>query len=126
VFDIQTPLETTTFAALEYDMKIKFMREFVVPQMSEEFQAFDPTKYAAFGCKTCHGKDFKDRKYKMPNPNLPKLDFAKLEAGQQEPKMAEFMKRHISPDMAKILNATPYDDKHPDGFGCLSCHEAAK
>jgi hypothetical protein len=125
-FTVNTPLESNTFDKLDHDMQIKFMRDFVVPQMKAEFQAFDAKEYAVFGCKTCHGKDFKARKYKMPSPDLPKLDFAKLEAGQQEPKMAKFMELHIKPDMAKILNLTPYDDKHPDGFGCLSCHEAAK
>lgn len=125
-FTVKTPLETNSFDKLEHDMQIKFMREFVVPQMKAEFQAFDAKAYAGFGCKTCHGKDFKARKYKMPSPDLPKLDFAKLKAGQQEPKMAKFMELHVKPDMVKILNVTPYDDKHPDGFGCLSCHETVK
>ncbi len=125
-FVVKTPLENNSFDKLERDMKMKFMKEFVAPQMKEQFQAFDAKKFASFGCKTCHGKALKERKYKMPNPELPKLDFKKLEAGKQEPKMAKFMGLHTSPDMAKILNLTPYDDKHPDGFGCLHCHEAAK
>jgi hypothetical protein len=126
-FDIKTTLAgDKTFEQLADDDQVKFMKENVVPQMKAEFQAFDGKKFANFGCKTCHGKDFKEKKYKMPNPDLPKLDFAKLREGKQEPKMAAFMMHHTSPDMAKILNLPPYDPKTNQGFGCLECHEQKK
>jgi hypothetical protein len=125
-FDVTTTLKDKTFEQLGKEEQAKFMKENVVPQMKKEFQAFDGKKYANFGCATCHGKDFKEKKFKMPNPDLPKLDFAKLEKGEQKPKMAKFMGLHTKPDMAKILNLTPYDEQHKDGFGCLHCHEQKK
>ena len=125
-FDVKVTLKDKTFEQLSNDEQMKFMKEQVMPQMKAEFQAFDGKKYANFNCKTCHGKDPKASKYKMPNPDLPKLDFAKLKDGKQEPKMAAFMGAHTKPDMAKILNLTPYDEQHQNGFGCLHCHEQKK
>jgi len=98
------------------------MKTKVLPQMKAAFQKFDAKKFAKFTCKTCHGKDPVKAKYEMPNPELPKLDFAALKAGKQEPKLAEFMGKVVKPDMAKLLQRPEYSDKNPDGFGCLDCH----
>ena len=104
------------------------MKKNVVPAMKIEFQKFDAKKFANFGCKTCHGKDPKASKFKMPTPDLPKLDFAKLEAGKQEPKTAEWMGKVVKPQMAKILGQRAMDPADPKagGFGCLDCHEQKK
>ena len=75
---------------------------------------------------TAHGKDPKATKYKMPNPELPKLDFAALKAGKQAPKMAEFMGKVVKPQMAKILQQPEYTETNPKGFGCLECHQQKK
>ncbi len=114
------------FDKLSHDEKMKFMKEKVVPAMKEEFQKFDAKKFAKFDCKTCHGKDPKKAKYKMPNPDLPKLDFAALKAGKQEPKMAEFMGKVVKPKMAALLEQPEYTEQNPKGFGCLECHEVKK
>lgn len=114
------------FDSLDRPAKVDFMKKQVVPAMKKAFQAFDPKKYATFGCKTCHGKDPQGSKYKMPNPELPKLDFAALEQGKQEPKVAEFMSKVVKPEMAKLLHETEYSDANPNGFGCLDCHEQKK
>jgi len=118
--------EKTEFDKLTHDQKADFMKKNVVPPMKAAFQKFDAKKYANFGCKTCHGKDPKATKWKMPNPKLPKLDFAALDAGKQEPKAAEFMAKVVKPQMAKILGENELDEAHPDGFGCLECHEKKK
>jgi hypothetical protein len=94
--------------------------------MKEAFQKFDPKQYEKFGCKTCHGKDPKATKYKMPNPELPKLDWAALDAGKQEPKTAEFMAKVVKPQMAKILGEKEMSKDNPKGFACLDCHEEKK
>ncbi len=94
--------------------------------MKKLFQDFDPKEYAVFGCKTCHGKDPQGTKYKMPSADLPKLDFAALEAGKQEPKVAEFMSKVVKPEMAKLLGEREYSPANPNGFGCLDCHEEKK
>ncbi len=114
------------FDKLSHDEKMEFMKTKVVPAMKKEFQAFDAKRYANFGCKTCHGKDPKKSKYKMPNPELPKLDFAALKAGKQKPKVAEFMGKVVKPKMAEILQQPEYTEQNPKGFGCLECHEQKK
>src|SRR5262245_60970202 len=48
----------------------KFMKEVVVPKMRDAFQQFDAKEFKKFGCPTCHGKDPKARKFKMPNPDI--------------------------------------------------------
>jgi hypothetical protein len=93
-----------------------------MPTMKTAFQTFDAKAFAKFSCKTCHGKDPQKSKYKMPNPELPKLDFAALKAKKQKPKVAEFMGTKVNPEMAKMLGKPEHDEAHPDGFGCLACH----
>lgn len=115
-----------SFDKLERAEKIDFMKKQVVPRMKKLFQEFDAKEFAVFGCKTCHGKDPQGVKYKMPSADLPKLDFAALEAGKQEPEVAEFMSKVVKPEMAKLLGEREYSPANPNGFGCLACHEEKK
>jgi len=116
------------FDKLTHEEKAEFMKTKVVPPMKEAFQKFDPEHYKNFGCKTCHGKDPKATKFKMPSPDLPKLDFAALKAGKQKPEVAKWMGEVVKPQMAKIMGQKEFDPAHPDqgGFGCLECHEQKK
>jgi hypothetical protein len=118
----------SAWSKLSHEEKAEFMKKNVVPAMKVEFQKFDGKKYAEFGCKTCHGKDPRATKFKMPSPDLPKLDFAALQAGKQKPEVAKFMGEVVKPQMAKILGEKEFDMKHPEagGFGCLECHEQKK
>ena len=121
------PAAPVDFKALDHEAKVEFMKTKVLPPMQAAFQGLDPKKYANFDCKTCHGKDPVKSKFAMPNPELPVLDFAALKAGKQgDPKVVDFMAKTVSPEMAKILNRTPYSESNPTGFGCLSCHTAKK
>ncbi len=54
------------FDKLSHEEQVDFMKKQVVPTMRPLFQAFDAKKYANFGCKTCHGKNAKENKFKMP------------------------------------------------------------
>jgi hypothetical protein len=119
-----THYRDSEFDKLDFDGRVKFMKEKVVPAMKTAFQKHDPKEFAEFNCKTCHGKDGKEKKFKMPNADLEKLDFAALKAGKQHPETAKFMAEVVTPDMAKLLGAQPYSDTTPDGFGCLACHVA--
>jgi hypothetical protein len=115
-------MDDMAFDKLSHDDKVKLMKGQVVPQMKTAFANFDAKKYPNVNCKTCHGKDPAKVKFKMPNPELPKLDFVALRAGKQEPKTAKFMADVVEPQMAKLLGAKPYDPKTNTGFGCLGCH----
>jgi len=114
------------FDKLTHDEKVDFMKKKVMPTMKPLFVKFDGKKFANFNCKTCHGKDADKRKFKMPNPGLPKLDFAALKAGKQAPKMAKFMGETVKPEMAKLLQQPEFTEQNPKGFGCLECHQQKK
>lgn len=114
------------FSKLSQEDKIKFMKTKVMPAMKPAFQKVDPKEYANFNCKTCHGKDPQKVKYKMPNPELPALDFEALKAGKGDPKMVEFMSKTVKPEMAKLLNRPEMSETVQDGFGCLDCHTMKK
>ncbi len=109
------------FDKLSHDDKVKFMKQKVMPTMKAAFQKFDPKEFASFTCKTCHGKDPAKAKYEMPTPDLPKLDFAEIKAGKEDPKWLEFMGKVVKPEMAKLLGE-PEMTETQDGFGCLDCH----
>jgi hypothetical protein len=116
------------FDKLTHEEQADFMKKHVMPTMKPLFQKFDAKHYAKFGCKTCHGKDPKAAKFKMPTPDLPKLDFAALKAGKQKPEIAKWMGEVVEPEMAKLLQKPVYNPEHPDPsqFGCLGCHEQKK
>ncbi|HEY0255456.1 MAG TPA: hypothetical protein VGC41_28200 [Kofleriaceae bacterium] len=116
------------FDKLTHEEQMDFMKKQVVPTMKPLFQKFDPKHYANFGCKTCHGKDPQKSKFKMPTPDLPKLDFEALKAGKQKPEIAKWMGGTVEPEMAKLLQRPVYDPKAPDEhqFGCLGCHQQKK
>jgi len=112
---------TGPFDKLDKEGKVAVMKKRVMPAMKKAFQEFDPKEYAKFTCKTCHGKDPEGVKYKMPSPELPKLDFKELEEGH-DAKIADFMSKVVKPEMAKILGEAEYSKDTPNGFGCLHCH----
>jgi hypothetical protein len=119
---------TWDFDKLTHEEQADYMKKQVVPTMKPLFQKFDAKHYANFGCKTCHGKDPKAAKFKMPTPDLPKLDFAALKAGKQKPNVAKWMGEVVEPEMAKLLQKPVYNPEKPDPsqFGCLGCHEQKK
>jgi hypothetical protein len=119
---------TWDFDKLTHEEQADFMKKHVVPTMKPQFQKFDAKHYANFNCKTCHGKDPQKAKFKMPSPDLPKLDFAALKAGKQKPQIAKWMGEVVEPEMAKLLQRPVYNPEHPDPsqFGCLGCHEQKK
>ena len=129
--DAAAPDDAGTAAAAKWDdhmskdAKSKFMRANVVQPMKTAFQGFDAKDFAKFNCKTCHGKGAITKEYKMPNPDLPKLDFAELKAGKHA-EMVKFMKEQVTPKVAEILGLPERSRTNPDGFGCLNCHEEKK
>ncbi len=116
----------TSFDDLDHAGKIKLMKEHVVPEVGAEMTAFDPKRWPKVECKTCHGKSAEDGTFKMPNPDLPKLDMAWFgpDAPADKKPIIEFMEEKMKPHMATLLGQKQMDPAHPEngGFGCLECH----
>lgn len=98
-------LPDVPFALLDRDQRVQFMEQRVVPVMAPLFRAHDPKRYAAFGCKTCHGAS---RDFTMPNAALPKL------RADDDPRAVAWMTDTITPAIGALL-----DDRTID---CLRCH----
>ncbi len=105
-----------------------YMKTAVLPKMGALFHDFDAKAYAEPKCALCHGSGAKDASFKMPNPELPKLNLADGMKGDQKknPKTFEFMMKQVEPQMAALLGEQPYDVKTKQGFGCFDCHTMKK
>ena len=108
-----------------HDQKLAYMKSTVMGKEKDLFSGFDSAKYGDMKCKTCHGAGAADGNFKMPNPDLPKLD-ASVEGFK---KMAikrtavfNFMMKQVEPQTAALLGEQPYDAKTQKGFGCFECH----
>jgi len=112
------------FEKLDQEQRIEFMKQKVVPVMKPIFQNHDATKYAEFGCVTCHGEQAKQGHFDMPSPHLPKLDFKDMSKFEKED--LEWMGTQVKPTMAKLLGEPEYTPETPTGFGCLHCHVAVE
>ncbi len=119
---VAKPLPDVPFESLDHDQRIQFMKEVVVPTMAPLFKNHDATKYAEFGCVTCHGEGAKEGKFDMPNEKLPKLFGPSMPKFKKED--VEWMGKEIKPTMAKLLREPEYSEENPKGFGCLECHSA--
>src|SRR6187399_115464 len=86
--------------SLSDKQKADFMKAKVVPAMSKSFQEFDAKTYAEFGCRTCHGPQFKPH----PVDFLPELHFkdGKITEAASKPELAQFMHDKVVPQMADI------------------------
>jgi hypothetical protein len=109
--------------AITKDQKAAFMKAKVVPAMAPIFQASDPKAYADFGCKTCHGPE-----YKLPVQYLPELTLkgGQLTAFAEDPEVSKFMAEEVVPNMAKLLGKPAYNPETHEGFGCMGCHGVDK
>lgn len=110
---------------MEHEQRVEHMKHFVLPGMKAEFEAWKPDEFAEMDCATCHGEGARDKTFRMPNPDLPKLPgvsngFELLMA--ENPDAAQFMSQVVVPKMAAMLGEQPYGAKARDGFGCFRCH----
>jgi hypothetical protein len=105
----------------------KYMKTTILPEMKKLFVAADPKRYHAMTCQTCHGSKAAAVKYKMPNPQLPKLPQPTDRAGfmalqQKKPDATKFMGTKVKPTMAALLGEPEWSPATPKGFGCYECH----
>jgi len=116
---------------MTFEQKRTYMKAAVVPTMKPIFQTFDAKKFKTVDCRTCHGEDGPERKYKMPSndihplPNTKEGFEAKLKAEPTWPKWTEFMVQKVEPAMGKLLDVPVFDPKKPveGAFNCGKCHK---
>jgi hypothetical protein len=103
-----------------HEERIAHMEAVVEPQMGATFQSFDASRFADFGCETCHGPGAEDGTFAMPNRELPRLDpsFFYRKHRKEAPEITHFMWKTVRPNMADLLGL-PEGDK---GIDCSSCH----
>lgn len=117
------PLATSPgipFSSMSDAQKRVHMKTVIRPEMGKLFQAFDPVKYADFGCKTCHGPNDEDTHDFLPKIHLSGGGHAALEAAK--PALTKFMVEVVAPKMADEMNEKHFDFATRTGFGCGGCH----
>jgi hypothetical protein len=121
------PAAKIDWATMKFDARKKYMKATVLPEMKKVFAAFDPKGFANVTCATCHGKDAAEKKFKMPNPDLPKLPGPTDRAGfmamaEKKPEVVKFMGTQVKPKMASLLGLAEWTPASPTGFACYNCH----
>jgi len=114
----------TTWDQMDHAQRLNTMKTVVLPTLGADFKAFDAKKYDNFSCVTCHGERIKQGDAKMPNPDLPHLNYTDNFKKQREKKgaMVDFMMNKVEPDMAHAVGEKPFDPATKTGFGCAECH----
>jgi cytochrome c553 len=105
------------YPQLDKDERGLYMKDLITPRFAALFRGYDATKYVLFSCMTCHRTD---GSWEMPNPALPKLSPAAMKAAR--PAALAFMRKQITPVMAKLVGKEVSTDDDPSSFGCASCH----
>ena len=116
VEQVTPALPDVPFAQLDDKQREQFMHDVVVPAMRPIFASH----VSDFRCRTCHGPSADGGDYRMPNPDLPRLDFHDLSPFKQAD--IDWMMKDVKPAMAKLLRMPEMSREVPDGFGCESCH----
>lgn len=116
---------------MTYAQRREYMKAGVMPKMKPIFRGFDAKTFGDFTCETCHGKDARARKYKMPSPdihplpNTPEAFQAMVKAEPTWPRWTKFMAEEVVPAMGKLLDVPVFDPKKPaqGAFSCDACHK---
>lgn len=108
------------WADMSRDERMTLMGTEVLPAMKEAFmqQGFD-----TFKCANCHGEDYKDVDFKMPNDLTPLNPDNPIQSGMDlDEEMTKFMVSQVLPQMAELLGKETDVTTGKGEFGCLSCH----
>ena len=112
------------WASLDFDGRLGYMAQTVLPQMQQVFADYDPAYADSFGCATCHGSDLSA--YAMPS-DISTLSADELATftfeGEGRQEIANAMAATVLPRMAELLGQEPFDPETNTGtFGCAGCH----
>lgn len=112
---------------MNFEQRAGLMREQVMPAMTPLFQQWEPEDFANFTCAACHGENFQEVTFHMPNGLHPMSvdEIMAMADSRDDDTVAAFlmMSQQVVPGMAGILGTQPFDPATGQGFGCFHCHE---
>lgn len=109
-----------TWADMDREARTTYMGAVVMPAMKTAFQQHG---FDTFKCANCHGNDFKEVDFKMPNDLTPLNPDNPIQSGMDlDEEMTKFMVSVVTPEMAKMLGKQTDVTTGKGEFGCLSCH----
>lgn len=112
----KTRLERTDWMGLE-----------VFPKMKMAFGEFDGESFGDFECQTCHGRNMLGVNFRMPSEIYALSASDPVgDAEEYDADMAGFMVNIVVPEMAKLLDTSPYDPETQQGLSCFACHPVAE
>ena len=109
-----------TWDTMDRDARLTFMGTEVMPKMKEAFkqQGFD-----TFKCANCHGEDYKDVDFAMPNDLTPLNPDNPIQSGMDlDEEMTKFMVSTVLPEFAELLGKTTDETTGKGEVSCLTCH----
>jgi hypothetical protein len=114
------PSAATGWAAMDRDARLTYMGTEVLPKMKD---AFKQRGFDTFKCANCHGADYKEVDFKMPNDLTPLNPENPIQSGMDlDEEMTKFMVSEVLPQMAELLGKETDVTTGKGEFGCLSCH----
>jgi hypothetical protein len=117
--DGDTPA-ATGWATMDRDARLTYMGTEVMPKMKD---AFKQRGFDTFKCANCHGADYKEVDFKMPNDLTPLNPENPIQSGMDlDEEMTKFMVSEVLPQMAEMLGKETDVTTGKGEFGCLSCH----
>ncbi|MFO7566863.1 MAG: hypothetical protein R6X02_29740 [Enhygromyxa sp.] len=112
--------EQVAWHDMDRQARTAFMGTTVMPAMKD---AFKQHGFDTFKCANCHGSDFKEVDYKMPNDLTPLNPDNPIQSGMDlDEEMTKFMVAVVTPKMAELLGEETDVTTGKGEFGCLSCH----
>lgn len=109
-----------TWASMDRNARLSYMGSVVMPSMKETFKQHG---FDTFKCANCHGNDYKEVDFKMPNDLTPLNPDNPIQSGMDmDEEMTKFMVSTVMPEMAKMLGKQTDVTTGKGEFGCLSCH----
>lgn len=109
-----------TWSSMDRNARLTYMGSVVMPAMKESFKQHG---FDTFKCANCHGNDYKEVDFKMPNDLTPLNPDNPIQSGMDlDEEMTKFMVATVLPEMAKMLGEETDVTTGKGEFGCLSCH----
>lgn len=107
------------WAEMDRQARMEHMGTVVMPKMKEAFK----TRGEDIKCANCHGANYKEVDFEMPNDLTPLNPDNPIQSGMDiDEETTKFMVAVVMPQMAEMLSMQTDATTGKGEFGCLSCH----